>query len=63
MYVAAQSPAGSPALRPWVIEQLRFMADYHAIANAARVASILEGGEKRDPWLVYAMLGSYAFVC
>ena len=39
------------------------MADYHAIANAARVASILEGGEKRDPWLVYAMLGSYAFVC
>lgn len=63
LYVTAQSPAAPPALRPWAIKQLRFMADYHAIENAARVAEILESGEDKDPWLVYAMLGSYAFVC
>jgi hypothetical protein len=63
LYVAAQSPGAPPALQPWAIQQLRFMADYHAIENAARVAKVLESGENRDPWLVYAMLGSYAFVC
>jgi hypothetical protein len=63
LYVAAQSCAAPPALRPWAIEQLRFMAEYHAIENAARVANILQSADNRDPWLVYAMLGSYAFVC
>ena len=63
LYVAAQSSAAPVALRIWVISQLRFMANYHAMPNAARVATILESGERRDPWLVYVMLGSYAFVC
>lgn len=63
LYVAAQSSGAPPSLRPWAIEQLRFMADYHAIENAVRVADILEFGDNRDPWLVYALLGSYAFVC
>jgi hypothetical protein len=63
LYVAAQSFAAPLSLKPWAIQQLRFMADYHGIENAAVIAKILESGEKRDPWLVYAMLGSYAFVC
>lgn len=63
LYVAAQSSTGSPELRLWVIDQLRFMADNHSIQKAAQVAEILQLGENRDPWAVYIMLGSYAFVC
>ena len=63
LYVATQSPTAPPDLRPWVVRQLYFMADHHGIENAARVADILVTGENRDPWHVYAMLGSYAFVC
>ncbi|KAI4197132.1 MAG: hypothetical protein LQ348_002199 [Seirophora lacunosa] len=63
LFVAAQSSAVSPSMWKWVIKQLRFMADYHAIENAMSVAKILESGEKPDIWKVYAMLGSYAFVC
>lgn len=63
LYVAAQSPAAPSKLRLWAISQLLFMAEYHVIPNAARVAEVLESGERRDPWLVYVMLGSYAFVC
>ena len=63
LYVAANSFAAPPSLKPWAIKQLRFMADYHGIENAALIVQILESGEKRDPWLVYAMLGTYAFVC
>ena len=48
------------SLRPWIIKQLRFMAEYHAIGNTAVVADILDSGENRDPSLVYAMLGGYA---
>jgi hypothetical protein len=63
LYIAVQSPAAPPQLKPWVIRQLRFMADHHGIENAAHVADILQSGEIRDPWHIYAMLGSYAFVC
>ena len=63
LYVAAQAVAAPPLVKPWVTKQLLFMAEYHAIENAAKVAKILESGEKRDVWCVYALLGSYAFVC
>ena len=63
LYVAAQSIAAPLSLKPWVIGQLHFMAATRAIENAAAVARILESGEKKNLWLVYAMLGSYAFVC
>ncbi|KAK0511175.1 hypothetical protein JMJ35_006727 [Cladonia borealis] len=62
LYVAAQSGATPASLKQWVVEQLQFMADYHAIRNAAAVASVLESGETKHIWHVYAMLGSYAFV-
>ncbi|KAL9017683.1 MAG: hypothetical protein Q9185_005017 [Variospora sp. 1 TL-2023] len=63
LFVAAQASAVSPSMWKWVIKQLRFMADYHAIENAMSAANILESGEKPGIWKVYAMLGSYAFVC
>jgi hypothetical protein len=63
LYVAAQGPAAPALLKPWAIKQLDFIAEYQAIENAAAVARMLESDEKRNPWHVYAMLGSYAFVC
>ncbi len=62
LYVAAQSVATPASLKRWVIEQLQFMADYHAIRNAAVLANVLESGESKHIWHVYVMLGSYAFV-
>lgn len=61
MYVAARSLVAPPSLKEWVIGELYLMADRFQIRNAAIVARILERGEERDPWTVYAMLGSYAF--
>ena len=63
LYIAAQSPTTSQAIKQYAIQQLHFMADHHSIENALAVAKILESGEKRNPWNVYALLGSYAFVC
>ena len=63
LYVVAQSTVTPISLKRWVIEQLHFMADYHAIRNAAAIANVIESGEPKHIWQVYAMLGSYAFVC
>ncbi|MCJ1376753.1 hypothetical protein MMC20_007998 [Loxospora ochrophaea] len=63
LYAVTQFPSAPPPLKPWVIKQLRFIAEHHGIENAAAVARILESGEKRSFWLTYAMLGGYAFVC
>ncbi|KAL8888190.1 MAG: hypothetical protein Q9205_000447 [Flavoplaca limonia] len=63
LYIAAQSSAVPPSLWKWVIKQLRFMSDYHAIEKAMTVANMLDSGEKIAPWDVYVLLGSYAFVC
>ena len=37
------------------------MASEIGIRNAAVVANILERGDGTNPWIVYALLGSYAF--
>jgi hypothetical protein len=63
LYVAAQSPTASKAIKQHAIQQLHFMADHHDIENALAVTKILESGERRNPWNVYALLGSHAFVC
>ena len=63
LYVAAQSPTASKEIKQYAVQQLRFMADCHGIENAMTVAKILDSEEKRNPWNVYALLGSYAFVC
>ncbi|KAH8800434.1 hypothetical protein F5884DRAFT_863141 [Xylogone sp. PMI_703] len=63
LYVAARSPLVSQDIRDWIIGELRFMADFHAIENAAKVVKILEERGCENPSLVYKILGSYAFVC
>ncbi len=63
LYVAAQSSLVSQDIRDWIIGELRFMADFHAIENAAKVVKFLEEGGPGDTSRVYKMLGSYAFVC
>ncbi|KAL8798812.1 MAG: hypothetical protein Q9182_006356 [Xanthomendoza sp. 2 TL-2023] len=63
LFVVAQSSALPPAFREWAIKELHFMADYHGIKNAMMVADMLESGQTKPVWEMYAMLGSYAFVC
>jgi hypothetical protein len=63
LYIAAQSPTASEAMIQYAIQQLRFMADAYGIEGALIIAGILESGERTNPWEVYALLGSYAFVC
>ncbi|KAL9598160.1 MAG: hypothetical protein Q9219_004657 [cf. Caloplaca sp. 3 TL-2023] len=62
LFVTARSPAVSPSLKKWVIEQLRFIADRYSMENAMAVANILDSGQKVEIWDVYAMLGSYAYI-
>lgn len=62
LYVAGQSKHISINMRLWIIQQLRQMGVHFSICNAELVAQILERGGELDPWNVYAMLGSYAFV-
>lgn len=62
LYVAAWSQHTPDSLRLWIIEQLHYMGSHFGIRNAELVGQILDRGDKIDPWAVYAMLGSYAFV-
>ena len=62
LYVAARSNSSSAKLKAWVIQQLHYMASHFNIRNAEAVAQILENGAVINPWAVYAILGSYAFV-
>jgi hypothetical protein len=59
LYAAGRSMAG-PDVRPWVIQQLRYIGSHFNIRNAEIVAQILEGETDVCPFDVYAMLGSYA---
>lgn len=61
LYVAAQSLASPEPLRRWVINRLYVMSTDMGIREASLVAGILERREKRNPWIVYAMIGSYSF--
>lgn len=62
LYVAGRSKSSPKALRLWVIKELHYMGSHFAIRNAERAAQIMEQGIDVNPWDVYAMLGSYAFV-
>ena len=61
LYVAGLYSSAVSRIRPFVLQQLRSVADDCGIRNAAIVADTLESNEDMDPWDVYAMLGSYAF--
>ena len=62
LYVAARSAASTTGIKEWVIGQLHFLRDIHGMRSADIVTKVLERGENIDPWTMYAMLGSYAFV-
>jgi len=38
------------------------MGNHFGIRNAELVGQILERGENLNPWAIYALIGSYAFV-
>ncbi len=61
LYVAGLYASSATQVKPWIIRQLRFMANDMGIRNAGVVAQILERNERTCPWDVYAVLGSYAF--
>lgn len=60
-YVAALYASPTTNIKPWVIQQLRFMSCEIGVRNASVVAEILETSTATCPWSVYAILGSYAF--
>ena len=60
LYVAGLHAAPQANIKPWVIQQLRFLASEMGILRATIVADILESGTLIGPFDVYVMLGSYA---
>lgn len=60
-YVAALYASTGSMIKPWVLNQLRYISKQIGIRHAGTVADILEEEEPKEPWAVYAILGSYAF--
>lgn len=61
LYVAGSARGSDFKMWRWATEQLHYIGSHFGIRNAELVARILEERSERDPWRVYAMLGSYAF--
>ena len=62
LYVVGWSKSTPDSLKSWVIDQLHYMGSHFGIRNAELVGQILERGENLNPWAIYALIGSYAFV-
>lgn len=62
LYVAGRSKYVPTSLKSWVINQLHYMGRHFHIRNAELVAQTLNRSDDVNPWRIYAMLGSYAFV-
>ncbi|KAH8650974.1 hypothetical protein BGZ60DRAFT_421182 [Tricladium varicosporioides] len=63
LYIAARSPLVSQDIHDWIIGELSFMADFHAIEHAEKVVKILKEKGAGNILHVYKILGSYAFIC
>lgn len=65
LYVVAWSQNCPPKARQWAVDQLNHISEHFGIREAASVVNILRQQEtektRADPWLVYKLLGSYAF--
>ena len=61
LYVGGLYASSMTQIKPWIVKQLRCMANELGIRNASVVAETLERDLRTCPWDVYAMLGSYAF--
>lgn len=62
LYIVGQSRGISTKMKARVIAQIHHMETHFELRNASLVARILKSGVVKNPWKVYAMLGSYAFV-
>ena len=62
LYIVARSPYVDLSMRNWILVQLNFLSSEMGVRNAAEVVRVLEEKKGEDPWSVYVMLGSYAFV-
>ncbi|KAK5987332.1 hypothetical protein PT974_11458 [Cladobotryum mycophilum] len=60
LYFAGHVSA-DPAVRPWTIGVLRYMAEVGGIEAARRTADTLEFSPEVEYWEMYSMLGGYAF--
>ncbi len=61
LYVAGRSKASPDSLKQWAIDQLEYVGSHFGIKNAKLAGDILKRKGNVSPWVVYAMLGSYAF--
>lgn len=61
LYVAGRSKFASSSQRETIIRDLRFINDHMCIGNASVVADTIEKEPGKDPWQVFAILGSYGF--
>lgn len=61
LYVATKYSATTTRIKPWTLSQLRFMSNDIGIRNASVVAAILDNPPETDPFMVFNMLGTYAF--
>jgi hypothetical protein len=62
LYIVGSSTSSTSNMKTWAIRQLRYMGEHYGIRKAELVARILEEGTETNPWTVYTVLGSYAFV-
>ena len=61
LYVAGIFSSPKTNIRPWVLKELDFISSEVGIQKAAVVANIMRKGDGTCPWIIYAVLGSYAF--
>lgn len=62
LFLAARACPKSSDMKRWILKQLHFFSSDLGIQQAEQVVNILESGEDRETWSVYASLGSYALV-
>lgn len=60
LYVAGLYASPQTNIRPWIVQELRFMVKKVGIRTVDLVADMLEREDGTNPWAVYAILGSYA---
>lgn len=61
LYVAGRSIFISNTQRSSIIRDLRFIHSHLGIENACLVADTIENDPGKDPWQVFASIGSYGF--
>ncbi|KAL9081279.1 MAG: hypothetical protein Q9157_000134 [Trypethelium eluteriae] len=61
LYVAGTSASHLTNIKRWTIDQLNYLSTSVGIQNAALVSQILNTAPWTNPWVVYNMLGGYAF--